>query len=221
MHKRKSTDWPAGSRNGRLIVVGHVRGRGRTRLSVACDCGTKKTVLPGNMSRTLSCGCWRKEEAESVMWSEGRGAVRRTHGRSGTREHIAWMGAKSRCSHPSNHAFRSYGARGIRMCREWSDSFEHFLRDMGPRPAGATLDRIDNDGPYAPGNCRWATPKQQANNRRLNHYLSYDGKRLTLAEWAEVVGLDYATVSQRINKLGWTPARALTTAPRPPKRTHA
>ena len=88
------------------------------------------------------------------------------------------------------------------MCREWSDSFEHFLRDMGPRPAGATLDRIDNDGPYAPGNCRWATPKQQANNRRLNHYLSYDGKRLTLAEWAEVVGLDYATVSQRINKLG-------------------
>ncbi len=120
-----------------------------------------------------------------------------THGLSGTPEHIVWNGMRQRCLNPGAVGFKSYGARGITICGRWS-SFETFLSDMGPRPMGTTLDRIDNDGNYEPSNCRWATRKEQARNRRSSHIVTIGGSSRTIAEWAEMAGLDQHTIIKRI-----------------------
>lgn len=195
------------ARVGRLVVLRVFRTersrQGRTLIDCICDCGTSVTVTANNIGRgTLSCGC--------LMRERGR-AANTTHGQSRTKEHVAWLGARGRCLNPKDEAFRSYGGRGITMSPEWAGSFGAFLRDMGPCPSGGTLDRVDNDGPYTKGNCEWRTPKQQANNRRSNHRVSFNGLTLTIAEWADRTGLGYEVIKQRLGKLGWTAERALTT----------
>jgi len=96
------------------------------------------------------------------------------------------------------------------MCDDWFTSFDNFFRDMGPRPDGLSIERKDNDGDYSPENCIWATPTTQANNRRSNHLLDFNGQTKTLMEWSRVVGLRHWTISQRIHKLGWSVCDALT-----------
>src|ERR1035437_5533989 len=109
---------------------------------------------------------------------------REHHGKTNTVEYIIWGHITQRCYNPSCKQYADYGGRGIKMCQRWFDSFFAFLTDMGPRPNGLTIDRINNDGNYEPGNCRWATMKEQCSNRRSNVMLEYNGKTMTLRQWS-------------------------------------
>lgn len=122
---------------------------------------------------------------------------------------VSWLAAKKRCQDVTAHNYARYGGRGITFDPRWND-FDAFFADMGERPAGTSLDRIDNDGPYSPENCRWATPKEQGNNRANNRRLTHDGRTQTFAQWAREVGISRGVLYNRID-LGWDAARALST----------
>jgi hypothetical protein len=130
------------------------------------------------------------------------------HGRSGTPEYKAWKSMRQRCLRESDPAYPRYGGRGITICARWGD-FAAFLADMGPRTEGGTLDRIDNNGNYEPGNCRWTSMKTQARNRRSNRLLTIDGETLCVSAWAERSGTDKGRIVQRIDLQGWTPREAV------------
>jgi hypothetical protein len=116
----------------------------------------------------------------------------------------------NRCKNTSQKAFPRYGGRGIVVCDRWT-KFENFYADMGERPIGHTLDRIDNDLGYEPGNCRWATVSEQNRNKRSNHVIEYNGEKLCISEWARRVGIDGKTIRRRLD-VGWSVEKALTTA---------
>lgn len=125
-------------------------------------------------------------------------------------EYRAWNSMKSRCYNKSHTSYRNYGGRGIQVCERWRYDFPTFLNDMGNRPSKHTLDRIDNDGNYTPGNCRWATYKEQLNNKRGNRLLTLDGKTQTVSQWSTETGIKYWTLSQRVGRYGWSDEDALT-----------
>ena len=126
--------------------------------------------------------------------------------------YFIWRNMKMRCYWAPYRDFHCYGGRGISVCQRWRNSFSAFLQDMGERPSQEhTLDRYpDNNGNYEPSNCRWATTKEQGNNRRSNVVLEYAGKRLTVTEWSAITGLKRATIYSRIMNYGFTVAEALT-----------
>lgn len=130
-------------------------------------------------------------------------------GRCSTRAFSSWRSMLQRCYKRSFKHYRNYGGRGIEVCERWRLSFLAFLADMGERPIGMTLERVDNNLGYTLDNCRWATRKQQSRNMRTNHLLSYDGQTRCMTEWAEIVGLPYTTLRGRM-RLGWPVSRALT-----------
>jgi hypothetical protein len=125
------------------------------------------------------------------------------HGMIHTREYRIWAAMVGRCHSPSNPAFPDYGGRGVVVCDEWRQSFLVFREDMGECPAGLTIDRKDNDGGYSKGNCRWATKKEQARNRRSSVLVTYQGVTQPLAAWEEQRGLPSWFIGQRLHK-GWT-----------------
>lgn len=128
----------------------------------------------------------------------------------------SWNAMRDRCGNPNCVKFKNYGARGISVCERWS-KFSTFLADMGPRPMGTSIDRINNDGNYEPNNCRWATSKEQAANQRRSrppmHYVEFDGRKDTLWGWSALTGISAGTLYKRIISLGWPPERALTERP--------
>ncbi len=136
------------------------------------------------------------------------------HGLTKTPTYQAWSMMKQRCYNPKTERFECWGGRGIRVCERWLGKkvgFLNFLADMGIRPSKEhTLDRINNDGDYEPGNCRWATRTEQNRNKSDCVILEHDGKRMTIAEWARHVGLEERTLAHRIQN-GWDVPKALAT----------
>ena len=131
---------------------------------------------------------------------------------TGTRERKTWNDMIQRCRNPNSKDYKNYGGRGIKVCERWHE-FEGFYEDMGDKPDGMSLDRIDNDGDYRPSNCRWATAKTQCRNRRGNRMLTYDGQTKCASAWAEVVGTTPSALHMRLVR-GWSVERALTTPSR-------
>lgn len=135
---------------------------------------------------------------------------KRKHGMSYSSEYMTWDQMKRRCFNKNRYAYERYGGRGITVCDEWKDSFEAFFKDMGPRPSPEhSIDRIDNDKGYYKENCRWATMKEQSNNRHSNHLITYQGETHTINQWASQVGISQITLRSRILN-GWSIERALT-----------
>lgn len=145
-------------------------------------------------------------------------ALRTIHGHAATstrghsRTYQSWMSMKERCDSPKHKSYEYYGGRGIGYCRRW-DKFVNFLDDMGERPAGMTLGRIRHDRDYSPSNCEWQTHAEQANNRRNSRFLSFDGKRQTLQQWADFLGMSAGAIGHRL-LAGWSVERALTQPPK-------
>ncbi len=176
--------------------------RNDTPVLFRCHCGRTSTTTWSKFKRLKGCmQCSRPPRG-------GGGEYRHS------RTHLSWMNMLQRCYNPKSEKFPSYGARGITVCQRWRDSFLNFLEDMGEAPPGMTIDRVDNDGDYEAGNCRWATLKQQGRNRRNNRYITANGVTMTLAEWAEKTGIPNFRIQQRIDVQGWTPERAVSTPAR-------
>ena len=165
-----------------------------------CDCGTEKPVWVSSLKRGTSKGC-----SECAVPS---GHTRRTHGGTGTSLYGVYRGILRRCYKQNDQAFHNYGGRGIAVCDRWRNNFEAFRMDMGNRPRDSSIDRIDNDGPYSPENCRWATRQEQGRNRRGNVLLSLGKETLTISEWSQRLGVSRCAINWRVRK-GWPIEKAL------------
>jgi len=171
-----------------------------------CSCGTSKpmsiySVLDGSAK---SCGCLQKEAASKSS---------KKHGLHKCSEYNIWAHIKHRCFNEKNGSYASYGGRGITMCDSWKNSFEQFLKDVGRRPSNLySIDRINNDGNYEPGNVRWATRLVQQNNTRFNKLITFQGEVKTASQWTRQYGLTPSTLKHRLNR-GWDIESALTTKP--------
>jgi hypothetical protein len=170
--KENSVKDITGQKFGKLTVVRFVGLKNHKQIwECVCDCGRTKSVQAGNLKKksgpTVSCGCYRDENLRQV----GKATVVHGHNRptqKRTRTHNSWRTMKQRCENPNAGNYHNYGGAGITVCERWK-SFVNFLVDMGIRPEGTTLDRIDPFGNYEPGNCRWATYKEQSNNTRKQY----------------------------------------------------
>ena len=194
---------------GRLTVVGRAASdsNGKTKWLCRCDCGVVISVYAGNIRRpnTQSCGCLRRE-------TTAKSKTRHGNARKGlqTAEYRSWASLIGRCTNGRNHVFASYGGRGITVCDRWRDDFEVFLSDMGPKPGPEySIDRIDNNRGYEPGNCRWATAKEQARNRRNRRVVEFQGVGRSILEWTRILGLSLSCLRHRFDR-GWSTDQAFT-----------
>lgn len=181
----------SGQRYGRLMLITQTAGE---KWLCLCDCGRVKEARSYNMAygRTTSCGCAHAEETSASRWK---------HGLRSSPEYGVWSNMKSRCSSPKNVMYDRYGGRGIAVCEEWEASFATFYLDMGPRPSPKhSIDRIDNDGHYCKGNCRWATKLEQGANISRNKHVQLDGESVIQAEAARRLGMSVSGLRYRLRK---------------------
>ena len=184
-----------------------------------CDCGTVKEVVYGAIisGSTKSCGCLQKERSREngLALVVLNAATRAERKKADTRDPLllektynSWRGMKERCQNPNNNHWHIYGAKGIIVCEKWQ-TFDGFFQDMGLKPKGLSLDRIDSNGNYEPGNCRWATPSQQSRNTERNIWIEWQGRRQTFKDWATELGLYERGLAYRIER--WGLEKAMTT----------
>ena len=193
-----------GMKFNRLTVIRYAGRRKRdSTWECICDCGIRKTISRGALTHkrgTISCGCIKKEK------------IIHGHARRGkpSSEFISWGQMIQRCTNPNNKKYPSYGGRGILIAPRYL-IFQNFLNDIGPKPGPEySIDRINNNGNYEPGNIRWATPKEQMRNLRKNVIITFRGESRTLPEWAEIVGIASNTIRARLLSYGWPAEKALT-----------
>ena len=160
-YKNTWVDKNVGNKFGLLTILRRGENRGRHTTAVChCECGTITEVRCAHLKtrETQSCGCFATLKLKGFNCQYINSQSNPTYS--------SWVAMKTRCTNAKQPNYKYYGGRGISVCKDWLDSYDNFIRDMGPRPEGKTLDRIDPDGNYEPGNCRWATPAQQTYNRR-------------------------------------------------------
>lgn len=196
-----------GFKFGRLLVLSEqgVDASSQRLFLCQCDCGTQKVIRGKSLysGATKSCGCLQKELVIANKTTHGQGKIGQR-----TKAYNSWYSMKSRCDNPSNDRFNNYGGRGIKYDPRWAE-YENFLADMGDCPEGCTLDRMQVNGNYEKDNCRWATPKEQANNTTANRILYLNGTKRTLTQWAEHLGISVGTIYYRLSK-DWPLERVLT-----------
>ncbi len=194
-----------GQRFGKLVVLSRDQTFSRPAWRCRCDCGNEAVVVGQELTRTnrpstRSCGCLRVEAS-------------RTHGQavSGqkTPEYWSWRAMMERCYYVDHVAYPHYGARGITVCARWHD-LANFVADMGPRPSGLTLDRVENDKDYEPGNCKWSTRKEQRHNQRPDpRQITFNGETKSHRQWANHLGISRPALAFRLKN--WTIEKAMTT----------
>ena len=166
-----------------------------------CECGGEITVRACNLKNntTKSCGCNRRNPKK--------------HGLCDTRLYSIHQSMKTRCNYPAANRYHIYGGRGIKICDEWEKEFKSFYdwALANGYNKNLTLDRINVNGNYEPSNCRWATAKEQGNNTRFNHLLTYKGETHNISEWSEITGLSRMCIQLRINRRNWSTEKTLTT----------
>ena len=192
-----------GKRFGRLLVIERdgSNKHGQVKWLCRCDCGAEKHILGMCLSRgeTQSCGCLHREITAKIN---------ATHGMANKPIYRIWRSMMDRCHLLTSQSYARYGGRGINVCERWKN-FENFYADMGDKPHNKSLERLDVNGNYSPDNVVWADMKTQANNRRTNVILEHNGKRQTMQQWCDELGLKIGTVQARLNR-GWSVDRALT-----------
>ncbi len=188
-----------GQKFGRWTVVQRVPSTGNAKWECLCECGStgavKSNKLRGGASQ--SCGC---------LALEIRKTMHRTHGMADTPEYVIWSSMKQRCADVSNPY---YGGKGVQICTRWAASFEAFYRDMGVRPDGMSIDRIDSSKGYSKSNCRWATTKDQSRNRSSTIPIIINGETRLLSDWLQALPISYGSYRKRLAK-GWSKTKALT-----------
>jgi hypothetical protein len=189
-----------GRKYGRLTVLSYVGGSRACRWLCQCDCGVQKPINGGSIrsGKTISCGCAR--------------VGRVTHGMSRLTEYHIWKGMIDRCSRKKNRSYSIYGGRGITVCQEWRSDFLSFFAHVGPRPTtGHSIERVDVNGNYEPGNCVWATREQQFSNMQKTIYVMLDGEKMSLSQAIRRVDprASFSSVKYRLER-GWDLRDAIT-----------
>ena len=200
-----------GDKFGRLTVIGYcgvqmISGNPNRVWKCKCDCGNVVDVRTSKLKSgsKRSCGCLMIEHQKEAPIK---------HGKSHSREFNTWQRMKQRCYTKGCDSYKNYGARGIKVCDRWLHSFENFYADMGEAPKGYSIDRIDSNGDYCPENCRWASMREQQNNKRNTFLITFNGITKPLSYWSETLGIKSNTIHARIRYLKWSVEKALTTPP--------